>query len=246
MIYTPILRSTTEPIYRPAPPPGEIDAEALADAQARLTTAKATRDEARKADDAPAYHGAARRVAMIRAEIGDLAPPLPFPRWYALMVRPQQEESAHAWLERFGVVSFYPVVEARRSRRGKTFTYQRRYLPGYLFAKFPGEPIWHVLLSSPFIRDVIRMHNGTPGILHPDTLHRLHAMRKLDLDIEARRRERRKINAGDMVRVKSGPLEGFEIETVEVDAATGKGKFSVMIFGRVSDAEMSLDNVEKL
>lgn len=167
-------------------------------------------------------------------------------RWYALMVRPQREEAARAWLERYSVVSFYPVTDAKRMRRGKPVHYERKYLPGYLFAQFPGEPIWHVLLSSPFLRDVIRMHNGTPGILHPDTLQRLHAMRHMDMDIEAKRRARRMINVGDTVKVMSGPLEGFEIEAVRVDAATGKGKFEIMIFGRVSEAELSLDQVKKI
>lgn len=246
MIQAPFIRSTTEPIYRPMPPRGGVDADALAEVSGRLAQAKAARDTARAAEDAIAYRGAAHAVSAIRAEIGALAPPLPYPRWYALIARPQKEAAARAWLDRHGVVSFYPVTDARKMRRGKPVHYERKYLPGYLFAQFPGEPVWHVLLASPFVHDVIRLHNGTPGILHPDTLQRLHAMRQMDQEIEVKRRYRKMIRVGDRAKVRSGPFEGFEVETVEVDAASGKGKFAIMLFGGPSNAEMSLDQVEKL
>jgi transcription antitermination factor NusG len=166
-------------------------------------------------------------------------------RWYALMVRPQREEAARVWLERYRVVSFYPVTDAKRMRRGKPVHYERKYLPGYLFAQFPGEPIWHVLLSSPFVRDVIRLHNGTPGILHPDTLTRLHAMRKMDMEIETKRRYRKMIRVGDRVKVKRGAMEGWEVEVVEIDAAAGKAKFALQLLG-ACNAEIEIDGLEKL
>jgi transcription antitermination factor NusG len=166
-------------------------------------------------------------------------------RWYALTTAPQRESAAKMWLERYGVVSFYPVVEGKKWRRNRMVPFQRRYIPGYLFAQFPGEPIWHILLSSPFVRDVLRRHDGTPGILHPDTLDRLHAMRAMDGELEAKRAARRLIRKGDRVRLLSGPFEGQEVEVVEVDTAAGRAKFPIKLLGATL-AEIALDKVEKV
>jgi transcription antitermination factor NusG len=180
----------------------------------------------------------------VRYHTGPIYHPGPL-RWYALTVYPQRENAAKLWLDRYSVVSFFPVLEGRKWRRNIMVPWQRRYIPGYVFAQFPGEPIWHVVQASPFIHGVLRRHDGEPGILHPDTLHQLHAMRAMDGELEAKRAARRLIRKGDRVRLLDGPFKGSEVEVVEVDTAAGRAKFPIKLLGQHL-AEIGLEKVEKV
>lgn len=99
------------------------------------------------------------------------------PRWHALLTFPQREAAAKQWLAVRGVYSFYPVRLVRRDFRGKVLEFETRYLPGYVFVLFSGEPVWHLIIhdemtggGSPYVRSVIRLHSGEPGWLREETL----------------------------------------------------------------------------
>jgi transcription antitermination factor NusG len=168
------------------------------------------------------------------------------PRWHALMVRPQREAATKAWLDRFGVYAFFPVTERWRIKPGHHAPIRcfARYLPGYLFAHFKGEPIWHNLFASPFVRDVIRLTaTNEPGHLDPATITGLLAMREVDEKLAERRRLQRIIRQGDRARVKDGVFAGCQVEVVSVNSS--RGKIKLMIFGQVREAEVDLDNLER-
>jgi transcription antitermination factor NusG len=163
------------------------------------------------------------------------------------MVYPQREAPTRIWLEEHGVEAFYPVTSSSAIYRGKRITRTRRYLPGYVFAKFPGEPIWWRIMSDPRrnVRDVIRMHDGTPGWLHAETLKQLEAMREVDEEAKERDRIARNIRRGDRVRIKTGPFTDFtDVEVVDVRGR--QGIVHIMIFGRATEVEINLDGVEKI
>ena len=99
-------------------------------------------------------------------------------RWHCLMVPPQGERRAKAWLAARGVYGFYPVEERTRVRLGRQSTHERPYIPGYVFAQFRGEPIWHAILGEQSddaqrFRPVVRVFTGVirsgdqPAWLHP-------------------------------------------------------------------------------
>lgn len=166
------------------------------------------------------------------------------PHWYALITLPQRESAARQWLDRrLGVYSFFPVKAERRHVRGRWIERQSRYLPGYLFARFPAEPNWYELLQSPFVHNAIRGSDGYPGRLHPDSLTAIKAMATVDDEIEHRWHLAARPRRGDRVRVKQGAFAGWDgLEVVEVVA--GNVRLSLRLLGR--DLELPIEGVEKL
>lgn len=169
-------------------------------------------------------------------------------RWHALLVYPQRERAAKAWLNRFSIDAFFPVEDAFRWRRNRMVRYERCYLPGYLFAHFPGTPLWHRIIKADdrrLVHDVIRMSDGiTPGVLHPDTLVELEAMRDMAKTIEAKRQAKRALRPGDRAKFNSGPFAGYEVEIVKVNTASGKARFLQMV-GAIH-GEASIDALDKI
>jgi transcription antitermination factor NusG len=173
-------------------------------------------------------------------------------RWHALLVFPQREAAARAWLDARKVYSFYPVRQQDRVIRGKKSTVERRYLPGYLFARFNGAPIWHRILrdhatdmGSPFIRDAIRLHSGEPGVLMPQSLSALLDMRSRDEMLTEAQQARRLVKPGCRARVKNGAYQGQEVEVVTLTAAGG-ATFRLRMFGGEFDVEVDASRLERI
>lgn len=183
-------------------------------------------------------------------QIGDVVPALPrsaiyepgAARWFALRVDPQREDQVEAWLRLRGVYAFHPVRMRQTVRFGKVREYARRYLPGYVFARFPGEPVIHQVTRAPFIIGALTCSKGHWGVLEPKRLQAIHAMRHLD---ETQRKDRAaslarraadaRIRAGDSALFQAGPFAGFPCEVVEL-LADGGAIVRVMIFGRETPA----------
>lgn len=178
-------------------------------------------------------------------------------RWHALCVPVMKEDQAEAWLKIRGVYAFHPIKRKQTKLRGKVIERKKRYLPGYVFARFPGRAIPNRVLECPFITDAIRLPNTEvrPGILHPGEwailsphdLRGIHAMRAQE-DAQHRARENaRRIRRGDRVRVLGGLMgeDGQEVEVLELKA-NGRVKFRIRMFGADVPAEATLDRVTKI
>lgn len=165
------------------------------------------------------------------------------PRWHALIVVPQKEQAAEAMLARHDVYAFHPVTTRTASVRGKRKRIVSRYLPGYVFARFPGPVIWHKLMASPLISNAVRHSSGWPAVLMPADLERLHAMRAIDEAEEERRRQARIIRKGDRVRILSGAFEGEEVEVLSLD--NGRVTVRMCILGSELPVQIVFSGVEK-
>lgn len=190
-------------------------------------------------------------------QIGDIVPYettdsralfIPGPRrWHALIVPPQRETAAEAWLKRRGVYAFHPVKRRVVTIRGKRIEKHQRYLPGYVFANVPGRMIWHRLFASPLIADAIRLQSGEPGILQPSDLRSIQAMRPRDEAADAAKAARaaaaRMFSPGDAVEIKSGLWAGHRSEVVEI--GNGRAKVRLTLFGSEREAEMGADMLRK-
>lgn len=159
-------------------------------------------------------------------------------RWHALWVSPQREDQVEAWLRQRGVYSFHPVQARKLVRCGKVRQYHRRYLPGYVFARFKGEPVVHQVMTCPWVMGALCRSNGEWGVLEPGSMQSIHSMRKIDTEqrvFEAAQRARRISDAmlrkGDRVMFRSGPLTGFGAEVVTL-IAEGGARVSFQLFGR--------------
>lgn len=166
------------------------------------------------------------------------------PRWHALIVVPQKEQAAEAMLARHDVYAFHPVTTRTVSIRGKRKRVVSRYLPGYVFARFPGPVIWHRLMASPLIADAVRHSSGWPAVLMPGDLEKLHAMREIDEAEEERRRQAKVIRRGDRVRILSGAFEGEEVEVL--DLAGGSVRVRMCILGSELPVQIVFSGVEKI
>lgn len=141
--------------------------------------------------------------------------------WYALTVAAQREDQAEAWLARRGVYAFHPVVVRRVVQRGRRREYLRRYLPGYVFARFPGLPVAHRVLDCPFVTGALALQSGVWGRLDPRDLRAIHAMRKVEDAAAARRSAsvRSRLSVGCAALFRTGPLAGLRCEVAEVSGA---------------------------
>ncbi|MDF0598976.1 transcription termination/antitermination protein NusG [Psychromarinibacter halotolerans] len=198
----------------------------------------------------------------LEVEVGDVAEPgdrdgreivrLGVPRWYALRCRPQRENAAERWLSERGVYAFHPVTSRVTQVKGTRREVTSCYLPGYVFARFPGEPVGHRVLGSPFISDALRTSSGQWGILGVSKLRRLHDMRRVDQAIRQRQgleakklRAARQLKSGDRALFKAGVFAGFDCEIVAVDKWNG-AKVRLELFGREALVSASPDDLVKL
>lgn len=166
-------------------------------------------------------------------------------RWHALTVAPQKEQAAGAWLELRDVYAFHPVTRRTTLIRGKRIERESRYLPGFVFALFKGPAIYSRILDSPFITGALTMQSGHWGIIRPNDIRKLHAMRSVDEAQKAQVEEAKRIRKGDKVRVLSGLMgEGQEVEVIELRA--GKARFKIHMFGADISAEADVDRLHKL
>lgn len=158
-------------------------------------------------------------------------------RWYALRVTPQREDQAEAWLRLRGVYAFHPVLMRRVRRHGVIREIQRRYLPGYVFARFRGEPRAHLVLACPFISGALCRTDGSWGVLEPQKLAAIHAMRKVDAEGEAarlakaaQRRAATMARPGEAALFTGGAFAGARCEVVEI-TADGGATVRMSLFG---------------
>lgn len=174
---------------------------------------------------------------------GALSEPGPA-RWYGLVVPPQREGAAEAWLALRGVYSFHPVKSRTVKIRGKCIRRESRYLPGYVFARFDGSIIWHRVQASPFISDAIRLSSGQPATLNPNDLKGIYAMRHRDEAEADAERQARTIRPGDRARILSGVFEGNEVEVCEI--RSGEAVLRLTMFGDCVPVRIPLAGLHKI
>jgi hypothetical protein len=174
-------------------------------------------------------------------------------RWHALKCYPQMEYRAKCWLGRHGALdALYPVKRDTKTQMGRKVTREIRFVPGLVFARFPGEPVWANLLDSPFVYDAIRLstpdRNGIlwPGILHESTIEAIKEMR--DRGEPNGEKWRVRIVKGARVRFRKGAaMEGREGEegSLEVrEVGEGTATLTVTMFGAPRDLPFSFSDLE--
>lgn len=172
--------------------------------------------------------------------------------WFALRVLPQREDQAEAWLRRRGVYAFHPVLMRRSVVKGRVREYPRRYLPGYVFARFPGAPVVHRVVACAFITGALALQSGEWGRLDPRDLRAIHAMRKVDAAKEsaaaaakARRRQAVALRPGDAALFRGGPFAGLRCEVAALSGDAGVVVRIAMFGGDVS-AQACVDDLVRV
>lgn len=157
--------------------------------------------------------------------------------WYALRVAPQREGWVEARLKLFGVKAFHPVLTRTVVRKGVRKRLVQRYLPGYVFAHFPGWPVIHEVLAVPHVLGALTVQSGDWAMIAPWDLRALYDMRAVDAGMRdaaaaeaAKRKAARALRPGGGVLFKAGPLAGQTCEVIEI-AGAGDVRVRLRLFG---------------
>jgi transcriptional antiterminator NusG len=126
-------------------------------------------------------------------------------------------------------------------KNGKRKTVEKRSFPGYVFVQMiVSDESWYVVRNTP----------NVTGFLGSGT--RPTAMPQSEIDsIKARMAKDEPehmvdLAVDDLVRINDGPLKGYEGKITEVDAAKGKIKISVSMFGRETPVNLDFLQVKKI
>jgi transcription antitermination factor NusG len=161
------------------------------------------------------------------------------PRWYAIHTRYQNEQAVAKSLLNKGFSVFLPTYNSlhRWSDRKKLVTLP--LFPGYLFlADDIGR--WIQILSTPGVNSIIKIGN-VPAEIPDDEIVAIRRVVESALCVEPHPY----LSSGDLVRIKSGPLEGLEgIVSRKKDAL--RLVLSIRILGQSAAVEIDGCVVERL
>lgn len=158
------------------------------------------------------------------------------PAWFVLIVPPQGELTATAWLARQGIAEAWHPTEMiyvrNRYKPGKRIPKIKPIATGYLFTRLDRRPIWPWLFeqSRGKVMDVMRI-GECPVALRDDDLmrmkelpERLKALRQAAIDAAT-------IHPGDTATITGGHMDGW---TIRVDSIKGGVAFFEAPIGKGS------------
>ncbi len=156
--------------------------------------------------------------------------------WYAVQVKRFEEHRVVRYLAMKPIPTFLPLIESRRHRSSAAVRLEPLF-PGYLFVQMrtlDTDPShWHTVRWTPGVRRIL----GTEDEPVPMPLEAIEA-------IQARVRELGfvrpgvRFTAGERVRIRSGPLEGFEAVFDRPMAKDGRVRVLLELLGQVGRAEV--------
>ena len=172
--------------------------------------------------------------------------------WYALHTQSGCEARAKQALEerirtskmgeQFGEVRI-PQETVVELVKGQKKTSTRKSLPGYLFVQMNlNEDTWHLVRQTPKITGFV----GSATDPSPMTDDEVSRMLSAEEGGTTAPRTKAKFKEGETVKVVDGPFSEFTGSIEEVNAAKGKVKVLITIFGRATPVELDFVQVEKV
>ena len=128
---------------------------------------------------------------------------------------------------------------------GKRETKEAKVFPGYVLVRMEmDDNSWAVVRNTPGVTGFVGV-DGKPAPLSRDEFNKI--MRRSTPHAAGTSVPHRTMNTdlepGQAVRVVSGPLAEFDGQISEIMPEAGKVKVTLMIFGRETPVELSLDQV---
>lgn len=128
---------------------------------------------------------------------------------------------------------------------GKRETKESKVFPGYVLVRMEmDDNSWSVVRNTPGVTGFVGI-DGKPAPLSREEFNKI--MRRSNprgaAAAAAPRRTATNLEPGMSVRVINGPLADFDGQISEVNAEAGKVKVMLMIFGRETSVELTLDQV---
>src|SRR5215213_6302456 len=130
------------------------------------------------------------------------------PRWYACYTRGRHEKKAASHLGLRGIETFLPVhrLEVQWSDRRKTV--DRPLFPSYVFARFRTSQLPQVLSTRGLVT-VLRA-GGAPAVIPDEEIENVRRFADAVTGHRVIPEREALVEAGDRVRVLTGPFEGVE------------------------------------
>lgn len=199
---------------------------------------------------------------MMMPQIGDVEPWTPppgilgeeyaEPQWFILRSISQKEKAAAAKLDCLGVLeTWYPAEvgwRVHRNAKRDRVEYEKLIAPGYLFALFDCEPLWHRLFAQ--TKGILTGVVGVDDRPYAVPQHVLARMQQVPNRIQMLRQEEdmrdkahrlaRQPIVGQQARLTQGPLAGMVVDISRID----RGLAAFIIGGLQGTA--NLDTLERV
>ena len=131
---------------------------------------------------------------------------------------------------------------------GKRETKENKVFPSYVLVRMEmDDNTWAVVRNTPGVTGFVGL-DGKPSPLRRDEFEKMmrRGGNRAAAAAAAPKRTASNIEAGQSIKVLSGPLADFDGVVSEVNAESGKIKVMLTIFGRETPVELELDQVETL
>lgn len=173
------------------------------------------------------------------------------PHWYAVHTYSGYEDAVARYLkQRIESLSMedkiFEVVVPKEKRikiqRGKRKTVEEKIYPGYVFVRMIlTEDSWYAVRNTPRVTGFVGADSTKPAPLDEKQVNDLlKAMSKEEPEFKIT------FQAGDLVKVTSGPFKDYEGKVAEIDAQRGRIKVLISIFGRETPVELDFLQANKI
>ena len=175
-------------------------------------------------------------------------------RWYVIHTYSGYENKVKSDLEHrvetYGLENMIvdvkiPTEEVTELKEGgKRETKESKVFPGYVLVRMEvDDNSWAVVRNTPGVTGFVGL-DGKPAPLSREEFNKIMRRSTPRADAPVQHRTATNLEAGQSVRVVSGPLADFDGLISEVMPEAGKVKVMLMIFGRETPVELTLDQVE--
>jgi transcriptional antiterminator NusG len=144
--------------------------------------------------------------------------------------------------ERFGRV-LVPSEEVVEVKNGQKRTLTRKFFPGYILVEMEMDTqTWHVVTETPKVTGFVGAKRNPPPMQEAEVQRLMGQL----VGEEPRPKLAVTFERGEEVRVVEGPLSPVVGKVEEVNAARGRVRVTVTIFGRPTSVELDFAQVEKV
>lgn len=182
--------------------------------------------------------------------------------WFAIATEPREEEHVANGLMSAGVLPYLPT-EAKLvpHGRGKTRVVYRPFIVGYVFGKCAlTSSTWHRIMATRGVRRMLSDVTGKPLHIGNAEMNIIRAAEAVRAEWEAERQAKIKaeeiakaggrsgivwhFTAGDIVKIKTGPLAGFYAKLIEAVDPLDRIRAIVELFGGPTVSRLSAHDLE--
>jgi len=127
--------------------------------------------------------------------------------WYLIQSKPRQERLAQENLERQGYLTYLPLAEIRRRRRGRVIRVIDAMFPRYFFIHLSNKTDdWRPIRSTIGVASLVKFGQVPAGV--PNEL--IAVIKERENSDGIHELTNNEYTFGDTVRIAEGPMEGFE------------------------------------